>query len=52
MYDEAIATQTKMISLIKRAQNKADFEEVLIDAKKHLEELKRLKRPAAKTKLP
>lgn len=52
MYDEAIATQAKMISLIKRAQNKADFEQALIDEKKHLEELKLLKRLAAKTNLP
>lgn len=52
MPDEAIATQIKMIDLIEKAPIKEVFKEDLVAAKKHLEELKVLRKSAAKTSQP
>lgn len=49
LFDEAIASQTKMISLMENASNKDQFKSYLPVAKKHLVELKFLKKSSVKT---
>ncbi len=48
LFDEAIASQTKMISLMENASNKDQFKSYLPDAKEHLVELKLLKKSTLK----
>ncbi|MDX2108276.1 MAG: hypothetical protein SFY67_17915 [Candidatus Melainabacteria bacterium] len=47
LYDEAIKTQTKMISLMESASNKSLLKDELVEAKKHLAELRVLKKSSS-----
>ncbi len=48
MYDEAIACKTKMIKVMESAPNRQSFANDLVKAKKHLAELKLIKRAKEK----